>query len=53
MDSLVSLQSLYLYNNNKITEIKGLDSLVSLQKLNLNNNKITEIKGFDSLVSLQ
>ncbi len=30
-----------------------MDSLVSLQILDLNNNNITEIKGLDSLVSLQ
>jgi hypothetical protein len=40
-------------SDNKITKIEGLDSLTSLQWLNLDNNLITKIEGLDSLTSLQ
>ena len=35
-----------------IIEIKGLDSLVNLQILNLGGNEITEIKNIDTMVNL-
>lgn len=35
-----------------INEIKNLDSLSDLQKLNLNRNDITELKGLDNLINL-
>ncbi len=38
---------------NQITEIKGLEQLVELQRLNLSRNQITEIKGLEQLVGLQ
>jgi Leucine-rich repeat (LRR) protein len=38
---------------NKITEIKGLTNLVSLQQLDFWDNQITEIKGLNNLVNLQ
>ncbi len=41
-DNVVSID---LYDK-QIIEIKGLDSLVSLQTLKLSYNMITEIKGF-------
>ena len=44
-------QFLYL-SNNHISEIKGLDSLINLKKLELDNNYITEIKGLGNLEKL-
>jgi internalin A len=38
---------------NQLTEIKGLETLVNLQKLNLSYNQLTEIKGLETLVNLQ
>jgi len=40
-------------SNNRITEIKGLETLTNLQYLSLYDNQITEIKGLDTLVNLQ
>lgn len=37
---------------NEITEIKGLENLANLQRLNLRNNNITEIKGLENLKNL-
>jgi len=45
-----NLQILYLYN---LTEIKRLDNLNQLIKLDLSYNKINEIKNIDSLINLQ
>ena len=39
-------------SNNNITEIKGLDNLVNLNRLYLNCNQINEIKGLDNLTKL-
>ncbi len=41
----------FLYN--RITEIKGLETLTKLRKLNLNNNDIEEIRGLDTLKKLK
>ena len=38
---------------NKITEIKNIDNLVNLQKLDMWSNMITEIKNIDNLSNLQ
>ena len=38
---------------NKLTEIKGLDKLVNLERLYFFFNKLTEIKGLDKLVNLE
>ncbi len=53
LNSLHKFVNLYelVLSLNKITEIKGLDNLVNLQKLVLSN--ITEINGLDNLVNLQ
>jgi len=40
-------------SNNRITEIKGLETLTNLQYLSLYDNQITEIKGLDTLVNLK
>ena len=37
---------------NEITEIKGLENLTNLQRLNLRSNNITEIKGLENLKNL-
>lgn len=37
---------------NEITEIKGLENLTNLQRLNLRSNYITEIKGLENLKNL-
>ena len=42
-----------ILDNNKITEIYGLDNLINLKELHLYSNKITEIKGLDNLVNLE
>lgn len=38
---------------NEITEIKGLENLINLQRLYFSRNKITEIKNLDNLINLQ
>jgi internalin A len=38
---------------NQLTEIKGLENFVDLQRLDLDHNQLTEIKGLDTLVDLQ
>ncbi|MFX1257370.1 MAG: leucine-rich repeat domain-containing protein [Promethearchaeota archaeon] len=38
---------------NRITEIKGLDTLISLERLDLSHNSITKINGLNSLIKLR
>jgi len=40
------------YKNN-LTEIKGLDKLVNLERLYCGHNKLTEIQGIDKLANLK
>ena len=49
---MVNLQILNL-DNNRITEIKGLDNKYNLQELDLSSNMITEIQNIDKLLKLQ
>jgi len=51
LNDLIYLLELHL-NDNKITEIKGLENLTNLRNLDLSNNLISELKGFDSLYFL-
>ncbi len=46
------MRGLYL-ENNQIAEIKGLENLRNLQKLDLHNNQIAEIKGLENIENLQ
>ena len=46
------MRFLYL-GNNKITEIKGLDSLDNIDTLNLAHNQITKIKSLENLITLR
>jgi Leucine-rich repeat (LRR) protein len=40
-------------NIDRISKVKGLESLINLNKLYLNFNKITEIEGLDNLINLK
>jgi len=48
LTNLISLNLRY----NEITEIKGLNSLIKLERLNLEYNLITKIKGLENLINL-
>jgi len=39
--------------HNNISEIKGLETLSELRRINLRSNSISEIKGIDNLINLQ
>jgi protein phosphatase 1 regulatory subunit 7 len=49
---LRALEELWL-GKNKITEIKGLDSLQNLKILSIQSNRIRQISGLDELVHLE
>lgn len=49
---MTGLEELWL-GKNKITEIKGLDTLVNLKILSIQSNRLRSITGLDNLVNLE
>ena len=49
---MTKLTVLYL-NNNKLTDIKNLESLVNLETLYLDTNQLKSLKNFESLEKLE